>query len=109
MTLVLTMLFDSNHFHPSGFNLPTFLPLTISLPVQPKLVAFVILLCLTPDDFTQQGRVCGWERVNRAYLSMFLPVTLFLLDRPLYYFTLSKASSPVIAKTGSQLAASTCI
>ena len=25
---------------------------------------FVILLCLTPDDFTRQQRASGWERVN---------------------------------------------
>ena len=26
---------------------------------------FVSLLCLTPDDFTRQGRAPGWERVKR--------------------------------------------
>ena len=26
---------------------------------------FVILLCLTPDDFTRQGRASGWERVKK--------------------------------------------
>ena len=25
---------------------------------------FVILLCLTPDDFTRQRRAPGWERVK---------------------------------------------
>ena len=25
---------------------------------------FIILLSLTPDNFTPQGRACGWERVN---------------------------------------------
>ena len=25
---------------------------------------FVILLCLTPDDITRQGRAFGWGRVN---------------------------------------------
>ena len=27
---------------------------------------FVILLSLTPDDFTCQRRACGWERVNQS-------------------------------------------
>ena len=27
-----------------------------------KTVSFVILLCLTPDDFTCQERASGWER-----------------------------------------------
>ena len=34
---------------------------------------FVILLCLTPDDFTHQRRASGWERVNWAYLPISLP------------------------------------
>ena len=43
-------------------------------PLRPaKTVPFVILLCLTPDDFTYQGRASGWERVNRAYLPISLP------------------------------------
>ena len=25
---------------------------------------FVILLCLTPDDFARQGRASAWERVK---------------------------------------------
>ena len=25
---------------------------------------FVVLLCLTPDDFTRQWRASGWERVK---------------------------------------------
>ena len=29
---------------------------------------FVILLCLTPDDFTRQGRAFGWERVKYQYI-----------------------------------------
>ena len=29
-----------------------------------KTVPFVILLCLTPYDFTCQGRASGWERVK---------------------------------------------
>ena len=37
----------------------------ISFPPKPaKTNSFVILLCLTPDDFTHQGRASGWERVN---------------------------------------------
>ena len=34
---------------------------------------FVILLCLTPDEFTREGRASGWERVNLAYLPISLP------------------------------------
>ena len=34
---------------------------------------FVILLCLTPDELTRQGRASGWERVNWAYLPISLP------------------------------------
>ena len=30
-----------------------------------KIDPFVILLCLTPDDFTRRWRASGWERVNR--------------------------------------------
>ena len=37
-----------------------------------------MLLCQTPDKFTRQGRVSGWERVNWAYLPS---LTLSLLDR----------------------------
>ena len=33
-------------------------------PRPAKTVPFVILLCLTPDDFTRQGRASGWERVT---------------------------------------------
>ena len=33
-----------------------------------KTFPFVILLCLTPDDFTHQGIASGWERVNRNYI-----------------------------------------
>ena len=29
--------------------------------------AWVILLCLTPDNFTRQGRASGWERVKCWY------------------------------------------
>ena len=29
-----------------------------------NLSPFVILLCLTSDDFTCQGRASGWERVK---------------------------------------------
>ena len=35
-----------------------------------KTVSFVILPCLTPNDFTCQARASGWERVNLAYLSI---------------------------------------
>ena len=33
--------------------------------------AFVILLCLTPDDFTRERRAPGWEMLKGPiYLSM---------------------------------------
>ena len=38
--------------------------LTLSLPDRILTVPFVILLCLTPDDFTHQWRASGWERVK---------------------------------------------
>ena len=42
--------------------------LTFSLPDRPKLSPLLLfLLCLTPDDFTHQGRVSGWERVNNGF------------------------------------------
>ena len=43
--------------------LPT-LFLKHSSPRLAKTVPFVILLCLTPDDFTHQWRASGWERVK---------------------------------------------
>ena len=39
--------------------------------------AFVILPCLTPDNFTRQGRASMWERVNWAYLPISLPLNPF--------------------------------
>ena len=36
-------------------------------PRPAKTVHFVILLCLTPDNITRQGRASGWERVNWTY------------------------------------------
>ena len=46
---------------------------------------FVILLCLTPDNLTYQGKAAGWERVNWAYQALCpsLFLTLSLLDRPI--------------------------
>ena len=38
--------------------------LTLSLLERPKADTFVILLCLTPDNFTCQRRASGWERVK---------------------------------------------
>ena len=35
-----------------------------SPPSPAKTAPFVILLWLTPDDFTHRGRASGWERVN---------------------------------------------
>ena len=46
--------------------------LTLSFLDQPN-CPFVILLCLTPDDVTHQGRASGWERVNWANLPISLP------------------------------------
>ena len=40
------------------------LHLNLSSPRPAKTVSFVVLLCLTPDDFTRQWRASGWERVN---------------------------------------------
>ena len=54
-----------------------------SSPRLAKTIPFVILLCLTPDDFTRQWRASGWERVNWAYL-------------PILFLNLS---SPRLAKT----------
>ena len=42
-------------------------------PRPAKTDLFVILLCLTPDDFNRQGRASGWERVNWAYLAVSFP------------------------------------
>ena len=41
--------------------------LNLSSPRPAKTVPIVILLCLTPDDFTCQWRASGWERVNEYY------------------------------------------
>ena len=38
--------------------------INLSSPRSAKTGPFVILLCLTPDDFTCQWRVSGWERVK---------------------------------------------
>ena len=39
-------------------------PFNLSSPRPAQTVPFVILLCLTPDDFTRQWRASGWEMVN---------------------------------------------
>ena len=43
--------------------------LTLSLLKRPAQTGSfnINLLCLTPDNFTRQGRASGWERVNWAY------------------------------------------
>ena len=49
-------------------------------PFSPKLaktVPFVISLCLTPDNFTRQGRSSGRERINWFYLHISLPSPFF--------------------------------
>ena len=51
-------------------------------PEPAKTALFIILLCLTPDDFTRQGRTSGWERVTWAYLHIPLQppqTTLFII------------------------------
>ena len=58
-------------------------PFNLSFCRPAKTVPFVILLCLTPDNFTHQWRASGWERVNWAYL-------------PILFLNLS---SPSLAKT----------
>ena len=35
-----------------------------NLPRPAKTVPFIVLLSLTPDNITRQGRASGWERVN---------------------------------------------
>ena len=50
-------------------------------PRTAKTAPFVILLCLTPDNFTRQGRASGWERVNWTYLPI-SSLTFSLPDRP---------------------------
>ena len=46
-------------------------------PRPTKIGPFNILLCLTPDDFTHQGKASGWKRVNcicpSVFLNPFLP------------------------------------
>ena len=58
-------------------------------PRPAKTSPFVILLCLTPEDFARQGRAPGWERVNwtsyswstiRSNLNIRYPVILFRPD-----------------------------
>ena len=47
-----------------------FFTVNLSSPRPAKTVPFVILLCLMPDDFTDQWRASRWERVNWAYLTI---------------------------------------
>ena len=46
-------------------------PLFLNLfsPTPAKTIPFVVSLCLTPDDFTRQGRASGWEMVNCNFLA----------------------------------------
>ena len=43
--------------------------LTLSLLDWPKLAPLLILLCLTPDNFTRQRRGSGWKRVIDSTLT----------------------------------------
>ena len=52
--------------------------INLSSPSPAQTVPFVILLCLTPDNFTRQWRASGWERVNWAYL----PILFLNLSSP---------------------------
>ena len=76
--------------------------LILSLPDWPK-PAPLLFYCLTPDNFTRQGRASGWERFNWSlsdpspFLNPFPPrlakirwfiILLYLTPR---YFTLSNA------------------
>ena len=49
-----------------------------------KTAPFVILLCLTPDDFTCQGRASGWERVKSIcdFLAFFSHIFLIVCFSP---------------------------
>ena len=55
--LLLPFNFHLESLFTVGFNL--------SSPRLTKTVPFLILLCLTPDDFTRQWRASGWERVKQ--------------------------------------------
>ena len=44
--------------------------INLSSPRLAKTVPFVILLCLTPDDFTHQWGASGWERVKKMQFSL---------------------------------------
>ena len=46
-----------------------YLPISLSKPFPSQTGPFIILLCLTPENFTSQGRASGWERVNLKYPS----------------------------------------
>ena len=50
----------------------------LSSPRLAKTVPFVILLCLTPDDFTRQGRSSGWERVKWTPPAKTVPIVILL-------------------------------
>ena len=43
-----------------------------------KTTPSIILLCLTPDDFTHPGRSSGWERAKMFFLFNSLQLSTFL-------------------------------
>ena len=71
-TFAINVLNISNH-NPNPYSSYKLLYFNYFPSKLAKTVPVVILLCLTPDDFTYQGRASGWERVNRAYLPISLP------------------------------------
>ena len=63
-------------FFLKRFGVKIICALTFPLPDRPK--PFVILLCLTPDDFTRQWRASGWERVNEDQLCKTIQIVILL-------------------------------
>ena len=67
--------------------------------MRPDVPYFIILLCLTPDDFPHQGESAATQRVNHTICPCTLltiwvamrpdaPYFIILLCRTPYYFTL---------------------
>ena len=83
---------------------------TFPLPATAKTVPFVILLCLTPDNFTHQWRASVWKRVDWAYLSFLffnlssprpaktVPFVIFTLSNARRFY--SSKESPWVGKGG---------
>ena len=66
-TFAINVLNISNH-NPNPYSSYKLLYFNYFPSKLAKTVPVVILLCLTPDDFTYQGRASGCERVNWTYL-----------------------------------------